>query len=131
MAKNTKISAPVPLEEDEQIALFRWAAYESAAIQELKLMYHIPNGGKRNKVVAAKFKRMGVKAGVPDIFLAAPKGGYHGLYIELKRTKGGSTSDNQDDWIDALREQGYRVDVCKGWEKARESILDYLGRTER
>ena len=121
----------IPLEEDEQIALFQWAAYESGAIPELKLMYHIPNGGKRNKAIAAKFKRMGVKAGVPDIFLAAPKGGYHGLYIELKRTKGGSTSDNQDDWIDALREQGYRVDVCKGMEKAKGSILDYLGRTER
>ena len=126
MAKNTKISAPIPLEEDEQIALFQWAAYESAAIPELKLMYHIPNGGKRNKAIAAKFKRMGVKAGVPDIFLAAPKGEYHGLYIELKRTKGGSTSDNQDDWIDALREQGYRVDVCKGWEKAKETILEYI-----
>ena len=116
----------IPLEEDEQIALFQWAADESAAIPELKLMYHIPNGGKRNKAIAAKFKRMGVKAGVPDIFLAAPKGGYHGLYIELKRTKGGSTSDNQDDWIDALREQGYRVDVCKGWEKAKETILEYI-----
>lgn len=117
---------PVPLEEDEQIALFRWAAYESGAYPELRLMYHIPNGGKRNKVIAAKFKRMGVKAGVPDIFLPVAKGGYHGLYIELKRTKGGSTSDNQDDWIDALREQGYRVDVCKGWEKAKETILEYI-----
>lgn len=116
----------IPLEEDEQIALFQWAAYESGTYPELKLMYHIPNGGKRNKVIAAKFKRMGVKPGVPDIFLPVAKGGYHGLYIELKRTKGGGTSDNQDTWIEALREQGYRVDVCKGWEKAKETILEYI-----
>ena len=117
---------PVPLEEDEQIALFRWAAYEAGAMPELKLMHHIPNGGKRNKAIAAKFKRMGVKAGVPDIFLPVARNGFHGLYIELKRIKHSGTSDNQDTWIEALREQGYRVDVCKGWEKAKDAIMDYL-----
>lgn len=118
----------VPLEEDEQIALFRWAAYEAAAVPELALLHHIPNGGKRNKAIAAKFKRMGVKAGVPDIFLPVARGGCHGLYIELKRLKHSGTSANQDGWIAALREQGYRVDVCKGWDAARETIMDYLGR---
>ena len=116
----------IPLEEDEQMALFRWAAYEQAATPELKLMHHIPNGGKRNKVIAAKFRRMGVKAGVPDIFLPVARNGLHGLYIELKRRKHSGTSDHQDEWIDALREQGYRVDVCRGWDAAREAILDYL-----
>lgn len=116
----------VPLERQEQIELFRWAANEAGMYPELKLMYHIPNGEHRSKSTAAMLKHMGVKAGVPDIFLSVPRGGYHGLYIELKRRKGGSTTDNQDSWIDALRKQGYRAEVCKGWESARETILDYI-----
>lgn len=71
-------------EAREQEALFRWADFAAGTMPELKLLYHIPNGGSRNKAEAANLKRQGVKAGVPDLFLPVPRGGYHGLYIELK-----------------------------------------------
>ena len=86
-----------PTEDTEQICLFRWAALQSSKYPELALMYHIPNGGKRSKSEAARFRTMGVKAGVPDIFLPVKRSGhwltgpsdmiapYNGLYIELKR----------------------------------------------
>lgn len=78
-----------PSEDVEQAQLFAWAAYASGKYPELALMHHIPNGGKRGKAEAARFKLQGVKAGVPDIFLPCARGGCHGLYIELKRVKGG------------------------------------------
>lgn len=114
-------------EDNEQMVLFEWAQFQSGKYPELELMYHIPNGGKRNKAEAARFKRMGVKAGVPDIHLPVPSGDYHSLYIEMKSADG-RPSAAQKKYIEALREQGHRVEVCQGWESASAVILDYLGK---
>ena len=115
-----------PTEDIEQTQLFAWAQYASGKYPELALMYHIPNGGKRSKAEAARFKAQGVKAGVPDICLPVPSGKYHGLYIELKRVKGGRVSAAQEEYIEALRKQGYKVAVCFGMEQARDVIVGYL-----
>lgn len=93
---------------------------------ELGLMHHIPNGGGRSPREAAHLKAQGVKAGVPDIFLPVARHGYHGLYIELKRREGGRVSPEQNEMIAALREQGFRVEVCRGWEAARDVIEEYM-----
>ena len=116
----------LPHEEEEQIKLFNWAASHEWEYAELKMMFHIPNGGKRGKAEAARFKAQGVKAGVPDIFLAAPHGGYHGLFIELKRIAGGRCTAEQKEWIRELSAQGYMAVRANGWEEAREYIRDYL-----
>lgn len=116
----------IPTEDTEQAHIFVWAAWARGKYPELDLMHHIPNGGKRSKSEAARFKAQGVKAGVPDIFLPCARGGYHGLYIELKRTKGGKISAAQKEWIDALRGQGYKVIVCYGFDEAKEVIISYL-----
>lgn len=102
--------------------LFEWAAWKP----ELHLMHAIPNGGKRDIRTAAMLKAEGVKPGVPDIFLPVPRGGKHGLYIELKRRKGGTLTKEQAAWINALMHQGYTCAVCHGWESARDEILRYL-----
>lgn len=115
-----------PTEDTEQMQLFEWARWASGKYPELELMYHIPNGGGRSKAEAGRFKAMGVKAGVPDIFLPCARGGWHGLYIELKRLRGGSVSPAQKQWIELLKEQGYRCIVCKGMDAAREEIVRYL-----
>lgn len=115
-----------PHEGEEQATLFNWARMQSWKWPELELMYHIPNGGKRSKSEAARFKAEGVKSGVPDIFLPVARGGYHGLYIELKRLRGNSATENQNAWIERLRAQGYRAEVCKGWEAARKVITEYM-----
>ncbi len=54
----------IPKEAQEQADLFQWAELQSGAYPELKLLYHIPNGGSRPKTEAAKFKGQGVKSGV-------------------------------------------------------------------
>ncbi len=113
-------------ESDEQQALFQWAGLNSAAHPELDLLYHIPNGGKRDRREASRLKLEGVKAGVPDLCLPVARGGYHGLYIELKAGKNTATP-LQRQWITALIRQGYVAAVCNGWEKVAQVLVDYLG----
>ena len=115
-----------PREDEEQTALIAWAEYNKSMRPELKLLLHIPNGGQRRKSEAARFKAMGVKRGVPDLFLPVAKGGFHGLWIELKRQHGGIVSAEQEGWITQLRMMGYKAEVCRGWEAAAEVITSYL-----
>ena len=122
-------SAPamkIPSEEDEQITLFEWAGRMTYTYPELRWLYHVPNGGSRGPAEAGRFKAMGVKPGVPDVFLDVPRGGFHGLRIEMKRRDGGKLSDAQREWIDHYNAIGYRAVVCYGWNEARMEIENYL-----
>lgn len=112
-------------ESGHQEALFSWAAYRTEIMPELQYMYHVPNGGKRDKATAAVLKRQGVKAGVPDIMLPAARAGYHGLYIELKAGEN-TTTKKQKEWLEYLRQQGYYTAVCYGWQPAAQLIEQYL-----
>ena len=117
---------PTPKESQEQATVFEWAKIQSKSIPELELMYHVPNGGSRNKIEAARLKAQGVKAGVPDICLPVARNGCHGLYIELKRVGGAKPRENQLEWLEKLMRQGYKVAVCYGAEAAIKEITDYL-----
>ena len=112
-------------EASEQSALIDWSMRCRGKYPELSLLFHIPNGGSRNKIEAANLKRQGVKAGVPDLFLPVPCGGYHGLFIEMKYGKNKPT-DAQREWMAALNEQGYLAVMCYGFEDSRNTIERYL-----
>lgn len=115
-----------PSESEEQQILFQWAQMRRGRYPELDLLFHIPNGGSRGKGEAGRFKAEGVKSGVPDLFLPVARGDKHGLFIELKRTRGGVVSTDQKEWTARLREQGYRAEICRGWKEAAELIEKYL-----
>ena len=112
-------------EQELQIAFFEWAKWQKGRYPELELMHHIPNGGKRSKAEAAIFKAMGVKRGVPDVFLPAPRGIYHGLYIEFKSGSGTPTTD-QKEFLESLQEAGYFVCLCNRLDKAISITERYL-----
>lgn len=116
-----------PRESTEQELLFRWADLAAGKHPELRMLYHIPNEGKRSPVTGARMRAEGLRRGVPDICLPVPRHPFHGLYIELKRRYGSKTTEEQRGWIEALNRCGYRAVVCKGWDEAREEILRYLG----
>ena len=86
-------------------------------------VFHIPNGGSRNKLEAANLKRQGVRAGVSDLCFPVALRGYHGLYIEMKAGKN-KTTHNQDEWINLLANNGYCVRVCYGFYEA-VSVIDW------
>lgn len=117
---------PVPSESVEQQHLFLWARMMSGAHPELQLMYKIPNDGRRTRVNGAHMVAEGLKKGVPDICLPVARGGHHGLYIELKRERGGKVSQEQIAWIEALKNEGYVAAVCRGCDEAISLITGYL-----
>ena len=118
----------VPTEAQEQRALFEWASFNLGRYPELLLLYHIPNGGSRNAIEAKNLKAQGVKAGVPDVCLPVACGEYSALYIEMKRREGGHLSEVQRDWLALLNRVGNKAVVCKGWEEARDAIIEYLSK---
>lgn len=117
---------PVDREGQEQAALMQ--ELQLRYPQAYKLIYHVPNGGHRHKLVAAKLKGQGVKAGVPDLVLPMARGGYFGLYIEFKAKPpfDAEVSPSQDAYIQALTAQGYLAIVCRGCIDAVEAIRAYL-----
>lgn len=112
-------------EAQEQATLIQWCEYQGNRFEELKLIFHIPNGGKRNKLEAKNLKLQGVKSGIPDLFLPVARGKYHGLFIEMKVGKN-KVTNNQSAWLLKLFEQGYMCRVCYGAEEAIKVIKWYL-----
>lgn len=114
-------------EHEEQKMLMKWwaLAHKGYKCPE-ELLFAIPNGGQRNAIVGAKLKEEGVRAGVPDLFLAFPVRPYAGLFIEMKRHEGGRVSPSQKVFIQALQSAGYYVAVCRGFEHAIRTIIQYL-----
>jgi hypothetical protein len=95
------------------------------ALPILDELYAIPNGGERNKAVAAKLKAEGVKPGTPDTHFPVACGQYHSLYIEMKKP-GGKVSPEQRDRIARLTANGNLVYVCYTWIEATGKLRYYL-----
>lgn len=89
--------------------LFKWAKYYQEQIQELRTLHDIPNS---------------VKSGVPNIFWAYSNGNYNGLYIYMF-TKSIDTRYSQNNWIEWLTNQGYKVMITRDHHEAKQTILDY------
>jgi hypothetical protein len=81
------------------------------------LIIAIPNGGFRHKATAERLHAEGVTPGVPDLFIPAWM-----VWIEMKRTKGGSVSPAQREMMRYLTECGHQCIVGKGWEDAKRQI---------
>lgn len=118
-------------EAAEQQALFSMIFRYEDRYPALKLVYHIPNGGKALTPRQGRWwKEQGVRAGVPDLFCAVGRyGRLHGLYIEMKTSKG-KLSIEQASMIQMLQDQGYRVEVCRSWGEAWNVLVGYLGLPE-
>ena len=114
----------IPTESQEQCAVIKWV--DSQPLICGRLM-SIPNGANKSPASAAKFKREGLRPGVPDLFLPIAQQGFHGLWIELKRSKGGTVSLAQRDWTIFLRSRDYAAYICEGADEAILTIKRYMG----
>jgi len=106
----------IPSEHEEQRELVRWFRQTFEGVR----IFAIPNGGARSRATAGRLKAEGVSSGVPDLFVPA-----WGLWIEMKRSKGGSLSAEQKDWIKYLESVNYWVIVGKGEADAKAKILAF------
>lgn len=85
------------------------------------LMYsHIPNETfTKSWSVKVKNKKLGVSRGFPDYVILTPKGM---IVIEMKRSKGGVVSPEQNQWLIGFSLQGIENHVCRGFEEARQVL---------
>lgn len=116
-----------PPESWEQEMVFAWIFAHEIHEPRLKLAYGTLNGVRLSVGLRVKMKNQGNRKGVPDIVLPAIGHKYNGLYIELKRVKGGKVSKDQKEYMELLRDQGYDAVVCKGHREAIDKIINYLG----
>jgi len=137
MSARLKLTGDVPTEHWEQVQVIVWADSMAAwkKYPELELLYAIPNGGyelagdvSRRSAAAAKLRAEGLRPGFPDLCLPVARRGYWALYIEMKSTrKGADTSDEQDRWHDKLIIAGNWAVICYGYKEAIKAIEWYLG----
>jgi len=118
-------------EEQTQIALYAWFMRQYAPYA--KAWHHSPNGGLRQKAIAAKMKAMGTQRGFPDIAIYLPTREFSFLAIELKMSgqespgiRRGVVSLDQKDWLARLQVCHARTEVGYGFEGARAIITEYM-----
>lgn len=75
-----------------------------------------------------KLKSEGMLTGVADLSFMIPRGEYHGLFIEMKRSNGteSDVSEPQKEFLDNMNEQGYFAVWCAGHEEAIRVIDEYM-----
>lgn len=109
-----------------QQSFIKWFSYKYP--QYDKLLFAIPNGGKRSKITASILKSEGVKSGVADLFLSIPRRNLDsrfGLYIETK-TEHGEQSPEQKKFQKAVESQGYEYTICRSLDEFIKKINEYL-----
>jgi hypothetical protein len=121
-ADDSVLTERIPTEHEEQRNLVRWFRQTYGLVSKGGVrIFAIPNGSQRSRTTGAKLKAEGVSAGVPDLFIPA-----FSLWIEMKRSEGGSVSAEQRDWHTYLRSIGHTVLVCRGFSHAKEEIEAFV-----
>lgn len=90
-----------------------------------KLIFAVPNGGRRNKIEAARMKKQGVEPGVADILCLVPNGKFNFLCLETKTQKG-KQSEDQKDFQWQTERAGGRYVIFRSAEEGIKILQEYL-----
>ena len=100
-------------EHEEQAAVFCWADSHVDKAPCLELLHSSLNGiplpgsqTQRAKIINY-MKKEGMLPGVPDVFLPYPAKGYHGLYLELKKSEREEPTEGQRFFMERAESYGY------------------------
>ncbi len=107
-----------------QQVIISWCELNKQKYKDIEFIHHSPNGGFRNIREASRFKKEGVRAGFPDLFLAVPQKGFNGLFVEVKTSKG-KLSPNQKLWKEKSINNGYAFYIVRSLEDFINVIKDY------
>ena len=110
-------------EDKLQSECVRWFDYQFPDIR--KMLHHSPNGGFRNIIEASKFKKMGTRAGFPDLILLIQRKGYGSLCIEMKVGKGKQTPLQHEWELEALS-NGNKYVICRTFDEFKREVESYL-----
>jgi hypothetical protein len=108
-------------EERLQTEIVKYIGYQYPKIRYCASLGGIYTGPRQ----AIKAKRTGYSRGFPDLQITEARGGYYGLFIEIKTHKGRAT-EVQKEWIDDLNERGYKAVIGKGLGECLQTIDDYM-----
>ena len=112
-------------EYQEQVAIFKWSKRMESAYPCLELLFGSMMGVHLPVKALAKLKAAGMKKGKPDINLPVPRGGFCGLWIELK-IKGNDATDEQERMCRHLSEEGNAVYKIFGAASSISIIESYI-----
>lgn len=112
-------------EQIVHINIINWFNYQYPDLKDD--FHHFANERKCSFQTGRTLKRMGVKKGVADFFLAIPMliDGYCGFWIELKVGKNKVTAE-QEAFLNRKTMRGYLCVSCWGFEGAKDLITNYL-----
>ena len=110
------------LEESLQETCVTWFRYRYPG----KIIFHVPNGGRRKLLEAVRLKRQGVTKGVPDIVVLEPSSLRHGLFVELKVGKNKLTKE-QVEFMQNLKSRNYEAGVCYSLDEFQKITYEYFG----
>ncbi|MDO4691881.1 MAG: VRR-NUC domain-containing protein [Porphyromonadaceae bacterium] len=122
-APKRRAKKPRHKESELQKACVAWfrVRYPKSA----KMLFSVPNGGKRNVFEATIMKSEGVVAGVADLLLLIPRKGFGCLCIEMKAGKG-RQSDLQKEWEALTTLHGNKYVVVRSREEFEGVVEEYL-----
>lgn len=109
-------------EDNLQIACVNWFRLQYPK----RVIYAVPNGGKRSKAEAGRFKAMGVLAGVSDLCIPEPMNEFHGLYIELKDGLDKYATPSQREFIEKMNQRNYCAKVAKTFKEFVAVVKNYF-----
>jgi len=113
-------------EHEHQVQVINWARDHEHRWPDLWFLFAVANAGAgAQRGQAGKMKAEGVKPGVPDLCLPVARGGYHGLFIEMKTETSGASSE-QKVWIERLRGENYYCTLAHGSVIAIQILQTYL-----
>jgi hypothetical protein len=128
-------ASTIPSEHEEQKAVVAWWGLQGKAWgYPRNALFAIPNAQALIKFAdnpnafLTYLKVEGMRDGMLDLMLAVPANGRHGLFIEMKRSKGGVVSDEQSANVEMFTRLGYDASVRHGAEAGIAAIKTYLGR---
>jgi hypothetical protein len=106
-----------------QVNLMNWLEHEYPEVR--KSTIHIANERRTSMQQGKLLKKMGVMAGVADLFIALPRSQWSGAWIELKEGKG-KPSQAQKEFLARMMLNGYFAICVTGLDAAKEVIKTYL-----
>lgn len=111
------------IEHNLQVACVKWFKLQFPN----KIIFSIPNAGKRTARLGHYYKEEGLTAGVPDLFIAEPSGYSAGFFIEMKtESKASKPTPAQEEMISKLRARGYKVAICRTLEQFIAEVNNYF-----
>lgn len=113
------------------------ADYLKLQYRDILFWSNAEDGRKRHVTDQARIKRLNSHRARPDIEVIAPRSGFHGLFLELKKDNkqlfkaDGKTYKNdhileQSLMLLSLRQMGFVAEFAEGFDHAKQIIDEYL-----